>query len=82
MDKLLLFSKEFVANRKILFEVLDDQQRLCRTTSVFRVEDGGVFLRHHFLISMAERTPSANKLKAIDVKKMNAPGSAAIKGLL
>jgi hypothetical protein len=33
-------------------------------------------------MSMAERTPSANKLKAMEVMKIKAPGKAAIHGLL
>ena len=74
-------AKPPAAERELFAQLPHQQQRLGGTAAVRGSGDlrrGGGHRRR----SMAERTPSASRLKATDVTKIITPGSAAIQGLM
>ena len=66
-----------LADGEVLHEPAHREQRLGGTAAVARDEGGN---GAQFFTSMAERSPSENKLKEIEVMKMTRPGRAAIQG--
>ena len=66
-----------LADGEVLDEPAHREQRLGGTAAVARDEGGN---GAQFFTSMAERSPSENKLKEIEVMKMTRPGRAAIQG--
>ena len=71
------------AHREALAQVAHAQQRLGRAATVGQRRERCVdaVVRAHLRKSIAERTPSASRLKAIEVTKIIAPGRAATQGL-
>ena len=62
--------------REMLDQTAHRQQRLRRPARIRELLGGGA----HCLTSMAERRPSDNMLKEIEVMKIITPGKAAIQG--